>query len=63
MSCAIFRRRCAVQGLISHIPRGMSLIMIMSFAQPLGVGLTSDGEYMDVEVRTGSRRRSDQPAE
>ena len=31
---------------------GMSPHMIMSFAQPLGVGLTSDGEYMDVEVRT-----------
>ena len=31
---------------------GMSPHMIMSFAQPLGVGLTSDGEYMDVELRT-----------
>ena len=36
---------------------GMSPHMIMSFAQPLGVGLTSDGEYMDVEVRTRSRRK------
>ena len=24
--------------------------MIMSFANPLGVGLTSDGEYMDIEI-------------
>lgn len=24
--------------------------MIMSFAQPLGIGLTSDGEYFDIEV-------------
>ena len=24
--------------------------MIMSFAQPLGVGLTSDGEYLDIEL-------------
>ena len=24
--------------------------MIMSFAQPLGIGLTSDGEYMDIEL-------------
>lgn len=31
---------------------GMSPHMIMSFAQPLGVGLTSDAEYMDVELRT-----------
>ena len=26
--------------------------MIMSFAAPLGVGLTSNGEYMDIEIRT-----------
>ena len=31
---------------------GMSPHMIMSFASPLGVGLTSSGEYMDIEVRT-----------
>ncbi len=30
---------------------GMSPHMIMSFAQPLGVGLTSDAEYLDVEIR------------
>ena len=24
--------------------------MIMSFAQPLGIGLTSDAEYMDIEL-------------
>ena len=30
---------------------GYSPHMIMSFAQPLGVGLTSDGEYMDVELK------------
>ena len=29
---------------------GMSPHMIMSFASPLGVGLTSDGEYMDIEL-------------
>ncbi len=29
---------------------GFSPHMIMSFAQPLGVGLTSDGEYLDVEL-------------
>lgn len=31
---------------------GMSPHMIMSFASPLGVGLTSRGEYMDIEVRS-----------
>jgi len=29
---------------------GFSPHMIMSFAAPLGVGLTSDGEYFDIEV-------------
>jgi len=29
---------------------GFSPHQIMSFASPLGVGLTSDGEYMDIEV-------------
>ena len=24
--------------------------MIMSFANPLGIGLTSDGEYFDIEL-------------
>ena len=24
--------------------------MIMSFASPLGIGLTSDGEYVDIEL-------------
>ena len=24
--------------------------MIMSFASPLGIGLTSDGEYFDIEL-------------
>lgn len=31
---------------------GFSPHMIMSFAAPLGVGLTSDGEYMDIEIRS-----------
>lgn len=29
---------------------GFSPHMVMSFASPLGVGLTSDGEYMDIEI-------------
>ena len=35
----------------THLSGGYSPHMIMSFAQPLGVGLTSDGEYMDVELK------------
>lgn len=31
---------------------GYSPHMIMSFASPLGVGITSDGEYMDIEVKS-----------
>lgn len=31
---------------------GFSPHQIMSFAAPLGVGLTSDGEYLDIEVHT-----------
>ena len=30
--------------------KGFSPHMIMSFAQPLGIGLTSDGEYFDIEL-------------
>lgn len=30
---------------------GYSPHMIMSFAQPLGVGVTSDGEYLDIELK------------
>lgn len=32
--------------------QGFSPHQIMSFAAPLGVGLTSDGEYMDIECHT-----------
>ena len=31
---------------------GFSPHMIMSFAAPLGVGLTSNGEYMDIEIKS-----------
>lgn len=36
---------------------GLSPHMIMSFASPLGVGLTSDAEYMDIELRTPIRSK------
>lgn len=32
---------------------GYSPHMILSFAQPLGLGMTSDGEYMDLEFQEG----------
>jgi radical SAM-linked protein len=31
--------------------QGFSPHMIMSFAQPLGIGITSDGEYLDIELK------------
>ena len=31
---------------------GFSPHQIMSFAAPLGVGITSDGEYLDIEVKS-----------
>lgn len=31
---------------------GFSPHMIMSFASPLGVGITSNGEYVDIEIKT-----------
>ena len=40
------------QILISATQRGYSAHQIMSFAAPLGVGITSDGEYFDIDVNT-----------
>ena len=36
---------------------GFSPHQIMSFAAPLGVGITSDGEYMDIEVHSSKPTR------
>ena len=47
-----FQKAMRRAGIDIAYSEGMSPHMIMSFAQPLGVGLTSDGEYMDVELRT-----------
>ena len=33
-----------------RVQRRIQSHMIMSFAQPLGIGLTSDGEYLDIEL-------------
>jgi len=37
----------------SEYTKGFSPHQVMSFAAPLGVGLTSDAEYMDVELISG----------
>ena len=42
----IFRR----SGIDIRFSEGLSPHMIMSFASPLGVGLTSEGEYVDIEI-------------
>ena len=34
--------------------QGFNRHQLMSFAQPLGVGLTSDGEYLDVELNSSA---------
>ena len=36
---------------------GFSPHQIMSFAAPLGVGITSDGEYLDIEVHSSKSTR------
>ena len=38
---------------------GYSPHMIMSFASPLGIGLTSDGEYLDIELTAPVDSRED----
>lgn len=45
----MFRRA----GIDNEYTKGFSPHQIMSFAAPLGVGLTSDAEYVDVELRSG----------
>ncbi len=47
-----FQKAFRRAGIDIAFTEGLSPHMIMSFAAPLGLGLTSDGEYMDVELRT-----------
>ena len=44
-------RRC---GIDICYTKGFSPHQIMSFAAPLGLGLTSDGEYLDIEVHASA---------
>ena len=47
-----FQKAMRRAGIDIAFSEGMSPHMIMSFASPLGVGVTSEGEYLDIEVRT-----------
>ena len=47
-----FQKAIRRAGIDIAYTEGFSPHMVMSFANPLGVGLTSDGEYVDIEIRT-----------
>lgn len=47
-----FQKAFRRAGFDNEYSQGFSPHQIMSFAAPLGVGLTSDGEYVDVELRS-----------
>ena len=47
-----FQKAVRMSGIDICYSEGFSPHQIMSFAAPLGVGVTSDGEYLDIEVHT-----------
>lgn len=47
-----FQKAIRRAGIDIAYSEGYSPHQIMSFAAPLGVGITSDGEYFDIEVKT-----------
>ncbi len=47
-----FQKAFRRAGLDNEYSKGFNPHQIMSFAAPLGVGLTSDGEYLDVELKS-----------
>lgn len=47
-----FQKAIRRAGIDVAYSKGFSPHQIMSFASPLGIGITSDGEYMDVELNT-----------
>lgn len=52
-----FQKAIRRAGIDVAMSKGFSPHQLMSFAAPLGVGLTSEGEYMDIEVNsTGSSK-------
>ena len=49
-----FQKAVKRAGLDAAFSEGYSSHMIMSFASPLGVGITSTGEYFDLELKSAS---------
>ena len=47
-----FQKAVRRAGIDIAYSEGFSPHQVMSFAAPLGVGVTSDGEYLDIEVKT-----------
>lgn len=47
-----FQKAIRRAGLDIRYSEGYSPHMIMSFAAPLGIGMTSEGEYLDIEVNS-----------
>ena len=47
-----FQKAVRRAGIDVAYSEGFSPHMIMSFAAPLGVGITSTGEYFDMEIKT-----------
>ena len=52
-----FQKAIRRAGIDISYSEGYSPHQIMSFAAPLGVGVTSDGEYFDIEVRSSRSSR------
>ena len=52
-----FQKAIRRAGIDISYSEGYSPHQIMSFAAPLGVGVTSDGEYFDIEVRSSKSSR------
>lgn len=52
-----FQKAMRRAGIDMCYSEGFSPHMIMSFAAPLGLGITSDGEYMDIGVKTSPSSR------
>lgn len=52
-----FQKAMRRAGIDIAYSEGFSPHQIMSFASPLGVGMTSDGEYLDIEVHSSQSSR------
>lgn len=55
-----FQKAIRRAGLPARYSEGFSPHMVMSFASPLGVGLLSNGEYVDIELTEPSRFSSEE---